>query len=114
VATRNQPLDNTTISAGGSVTSNPVSLEDEEGLTLQFEGDNNSTDLSFEIQGRVDSLDSWSELDTLNNQDLTTKVNNNQLTQYDVLDLEELKVKATNNSADATDLKIVTSHTDQQ
>jgi len=115
MSTRNVIESSTTITGGGGTsTSSAVSLEEDESMTLQVEGDSNSTNLDFEIQAKVDSIDNWAVLDNLTGEDLTTGNVDNKIYQYDVLDLEELRVITTNNDASSTTVKIVTQHTSQQ
>ncbi len=116
MATRTQIEDQTTVtSSGGTSTSDTVSLDNDESLSLQFQGDSNSTDITFTVEAKVDGLDEWSQLDELANTDLTSNLtNNNEIAQYDVLDLEQLRVKSTNNAASDTVIDIIASHSDQQ
>lgn len=117
MATRQVIQDTTTISGDeGTNTSNSVSLDEIEGLSIQIEGDADSTDLTLEIQAKVDSIDEWSGLDVLE-VDLTSDKGdstNNVILQYDVLDLERVRVKTTNNSPNSTDNKIIVQKTQQQ
>lgn len=117
MATRTQIEDTTTVSSGGGTsTSDIVNLDNEESISVQFQGDVNSTDLTFRIEAKVDGLDEWAQLDELANKDLTANntTNPNEIVQYDVLDLEQVRIATTNNAASNTTIDIITSHTDQQ
>jgi len=111
---RREIENSTTItSGGGTSTSTKVSLEDDESLSIQVEGDANSNDLDFAIQAKVDSQDNWADLDNIS-KDVTSGSTNNEIFQYDVLDLEEFRVKTTNNAASDTVLTIITSQSNQE
>ena len=115
MATRRPLEEQTTITGGGQSTSNSINLDEDEGTTLQFQGDENSTNLTFKIQAKVDPLDEWSKFDQLSNIDLTNYDNNNIIEQWDTLDLERLRVKTINNEAGkSTTIDIISSFSDQQ
>lgn len=103
----------TEISSGSTQTTDSVTVSNDESVTFQFEGDGDSDNLDFVFQARVDDLDSWSNLDE-RNIDLTVFEQNNKLFPFDILDLEQFRVKITNKSSLATSLKVVSSHSEQQ
>jgi len=47
MSTRNEILSTTLDASGGTATSNPVNLSNDEGLTIQFEGDENSPEVKI-------------------------------------------------------------------
>lgn len=115
MATRRPLEEETTISGGGSSTSVAIDLENEEGTSIQFQGDSNSTNLTFKIEAKVDALDEWAKFDQLSNVDLTNYSNNNIIEPWDTLDLEKLRVKTINNETSvSTTLDIIASFSDQQ
>jgi len=114
MSVRNVLLETTTINSGSTVKSDMVLLDEEEAITLQIEGDADSQNLNFTLQVKVDPNDNWAKLDALNSQDLTNHENNSRVYQYDVLDLERLRVKTKNNFTASTDVKIISQHTPQQ
>jgi len=111
MAVRKPLLEQTVINANSSVTSDSVELDEEKTLSLQIQGDSDSINLDFEIQVKADPLDQWARLDKLSSQNLTNAVNNSKVYQYDILDLEKLRVKSTNNLSTVTEIKIISQHT---
>ena len=112
MSTRNVLLDQS-INSDASATSSVVTISNDATVTFQFEGDDDSNDLDLRVEARVDPVDGWAELDDVNI-NLTDFSNNNYLKQYDVLDLEEFRITVTNNAAQSTNLKIISSHSEQQ
>lgn len=114
MAIRRELENGISISSDQTVTTSTVKLLNDESLSVQFEGDTNSVDLSFEFQVKVDPNDEWSNFDNLENINLTNNSTNNKVFQFDVLDLERFRIKITNNADSSTTLTVVTSQSDQQ
>jgi len=101
-----QFLTDVTLGSGDSQTSDALKVANEETLTVQLVGDDNSTNIDLALLSRANSSVPVSgEYSTsIRNEDISKAENRSRMFVFDIADVSDVYVKINNNGSNSTDL----------